>query len=84
MRITVRYLGPASSFSNSPGEILEFAGPVSLQEVMDTLTARHNISFTPPAWAFLLNGRGVTGENWADILIEADAEITILPHLSGG
>jgi hypothetical protein len=84
MRVMVRYLGPASSFSNTASDVLEFDRPVSLQQVLDTIAARRNYNFTPPAWALLLDGRGVANENWAGILIEADAEITILPHLSGG
>ncbi|OIQ11083.1 hypothetical protein MTCOM_21610 [Moorella thermoacetica] len=84
MRVAVRYLGPASSFSNTAGDVLEFDRPVSLQRVLDTIAARCNYRFTPPAWALLLDGRGVANENWGSILIKADTEITILPHLSGG
>lgn len=84
MRVVVRYLGPASSFSNTARDVLEFDRPVSLRQVIEAIAARCNYSFTQPAWALLLNGRGVTNENWAGTIIEADAEITILPHLSGG
>lgn len=84
MRLTVRYLGPAASFSGIAYEVLEFKGIVSVEEVMETIAARRNYQFKPSAWTVLVNGRGVPGQDWSRTLLKEDTELTVLPLLSGG